>query len=126
MTDLDKNLIRSVSAFVVLTVLYLAFPNKGQSVFWAIYSFALKDLFIISLVIPFIGHSKKASSIAMAISFYLTIPTLIRLSCAIKANFNYDTYRKLISVSDYSYFLILVLFVLSILVYYDQRNGRKD
>lgn len=140
MTTLVKKFIILVSAFVVLTFIYLLFPNKGNSVFWAIYSFGLKDLLIILFSALFMAVikeinkikpkiskiSKVADLFAIGLMCYLSVPTIIRISCAIKAKFDYYTYREFLSNSEYSYLLLLILFFISILVYHGFRNERKN
>lgn len=130
MTTLDKaRLIKKfkiiVGTFVALTIIYLLCPNKGGSVFWAIYSFALKDFFIVSLLSLFIGIDKICDLIAIGLMSYLLVPTIIRLNCAINSKFNYIAYRKVLCNSEYSYLLLLVIFFAGVLVYYFIRNVRN-
>jgi hypothetical protein len=126
MTISVKKFITLVSAFAVLTIVYLSFPDKGSSVFWAIYSFGIKDVLIILLSLLFFGQHKISDLFAIGLSCYLSVPTIIRISCAIKAKFNYLTYRELLKNSEYSYFLLLILFFISIVIYYEFRNERKN
>jgi hypothetical protein len=125
MINLVRKFIITVSAFAVLTVIYLLF-TADQSVFWAIYSFSLKDAFIIALCALFIGQNKTSDLFAIGVGCYLIVPTIIRLLTAFKSNADYELYRELLSNSEYSYFLLLVLFFIAILIYHACRNGRKN
>ncbi len=125
MTISVKKFIALVSAFAVLTIVYLVSPDKPNEVFWAIYSFAIKDILIISLSLLFVGRHKISDLFAIGLSCYLIVPTILRLSCAFKARFNYAEYRELLLNSEYSYFLLLVLLFISILIYHGWRDERK-
>lgn len=125
MTNLVKKFIVTVSAFSVLTVIYLLF-TADKSVFWAIYSFGLKDAFIITLCALFIGQNKTSDLFAIGVGCYLIVPTVIRLSIAFKSKADYKLYRELLGNSEYSYLLLLVLFFIAILIYHGCRNGRKN
>ena len=125
MTSLDKKFTFTVCAFFALTVFYLCSDTVGN-VFWTIYAFGLKDFLIITLSLLFIGRSKIVDLFAIGLGCYLIVPTIIRLSCAVKSKFEYTKYREILNNSEYSYFLLMVLFFISILVYYGFRNERKN
>jgi hypothetical protein len=108
MTILDKKFVIPVGVFFALTGFYLL-ANKNDSVYYAILSFSLKDGLLIALSSAFLGQSKLSDYFAISLMCYLLVPTIIRVNCAIKSNFNYLEYRELLSNSDYSYFLLLVL-----------------
>ena len=124
MTNLDKRFIITVGIFSMFTVIFLCSDTLNK-VGWAIYSFGIKDFLIIALSMMFVGSDRKVSIVAIGLSCYLIVPTIIRSYCAIQANFNYLAYRNLLNNSEYSYFLLLVLFFIAMLIYNGFRNERK-
>jgi len=125
MTSLDRKFIITVGVFFALTVFYLC-SDTLNSVIWTIYAFGLKDIMIIVLSSLFIGKNKTSDLFAIGLMCYLSVPTLLRINCAINSKFNYLAYRELLNNSEYSYLLLLVLFFISILIYYAIRNERKN
>lgn len=125
MINLDKRFRIMASIFMVLAVFYLC-SDVIDSVMWTIYAFGLKDFFIIALSSLFIGINKKTDLMAIGLICYLSVPTILRISCAINSNFNYLAYRNLITNSEYSYLLLFFLLFTAIILYYAFRNERKN
>jgi len=125
MTHSDKKFLIVVGVFGILTTIYLGF-NESKSVFWTVYSFGLKDFLIVTLASLFIKNKNKIIDLfAIGLMCYLSMPTIIRLSCAIDTNWHYVSYRNLIQNVDYSYLLLLVIFFISMVIYLTLRHERK-
>jgi len=125
-SDRELRLLIAVGVFAALTVVYLTL-GVANSVFWTVYGFGLKDLLIIALLMGNL-HKEQARALSLAsigVSCYLVVPTLTRLSCAVKTDWGYEAYKELINSSTYPSLLLSAMLVISIIIYYEYRNERK-